>query len=99
MRYNNMGMALYDQGRFNEAVESYQNAVKLEPDFADAHYNLGNALKQVGNLKQAIESYKASLAINPNDTEVMDVNCGNALREVMVILTEAIEIYALGPED
>ena len=64
-------MALYDQGRFGEAVESYQKAVKLEPSFADAHYNLGNALKQTGDLKKAIESYRAPIAINPNDAEVL----------------------------
>ena len=74
-----MCMALYDQGRFTEAVDSYKNAVKLEPNFADAHYNLGNALKQTGELKQVIQSYRASLAINPNDAEVF-LNYGAALK-------------------
>ncbi|MDC0431557.1 tetratricopeptide repeat protein, partial [Paracoccaceae bacterium] len=90
--YNNMGMALYDQGRFDEAVESYQKAVKLEPDFADAHYNLGNALKQTGDLKQAIESYKTSLTINPSDAEVL-FNYGNALKNYGEF-DQAIEVYA-----
>ena len=89
--YNNMGMALYDQGRFDEAVEVYQKAVKLEPEYADAHYNLGNALKQTGDLKQAIESYKASLAINPNDVELL-FNYGNALKSYGDF-DQAIEAY------
>ena len=90
--YNNMGMALYDQGRFGEAGESYQKAIKLEPNFADAHYNLGNALKQTGDLKQAIASYKACLAINPNDAEVL-LNYGNSLKNYGDF-DQAIEAYA-----
>ena len=90
--YNNMGMALYDQGRFDEAVESYQKAVEIEPNFADAYYNLGNALKQIGDLKKAIESYRASLAINSEDAEVLS-NCGNALKDYGEP-DQAIECYA-----
>jgi tetratricopeptide (TPR) repeat protein len=73
-------MALYDQGRFDEAVESYQKAVKLEPDYADAHYNLANALKHKGDLRKAIDSYRASLAINPSDAEVL-LTYRNALKQ------------------
>jgi Tfp pilus assembly protein PilF len=75
-----MGIALYDQGKFDDAVESYQKAATLEPDFADAHYNLGNAFKQTGELKKAVESYKTSLAINPIDAEVL-YNYGKALKD------------------
>jgi protein O-GlcNAc transferase len=77
---NNMGMALYDQGRFNEAIASLNSAVKIEPDFADAHYNLGNALAQVGELEKAAESYRNCLAISPADAQVLS-NYGNVLKD------------------
>ena len=89
--YNNMGMALYNQGKFAEAVKNYQQAIRLEPDFADAHYNLGNALKQNGEVKKAIESYKTSLAINPNDADVL-LNYGNALK-AYGNFDQAIEVF------
>jgi predicted O-linked N-acetylglucosamine transferase (SPINDLY family) len=75
-----MGMALYDQGRFDEAIASLESAVKIEPDFADAHYNLGNALAQVGELGKAAESYKNCLTISPEDAQVLS-NYGNVLKD------------------
>lgn len=89
--YINMGMTLYDQGRFDEAVECYKKAVKLEPSYADSHYNLGNALTQKGELKQAIESYKTSLALKPNDAEALK-NYGYALKAHGEI-NQAIKCY------
>ena len=90
--YNNMGMALYHQGRFDEAAVSYQKALEIEPDSADGHYNLGNALKQMGDLQQAIESYKASIVSNPRDAEVL-FNYGNTLK-AYGDFDQAIEVYA-----
>ena len=39
--YNNLGMAFQEQQRLNEAVASYQQAIQLKPDYADAYNNLG----------------------------------------------------------
>ncbi len=89
--YNNIGLALYNQGKLNEAAKSYQKAISIEPDFADAHYNLGNALLQAGELKKSIESYQASLAISPDDAEV-SLYCGNALKSYGDF-DKAIDLY------
>ncbi len=62
-------MALYDQGRFNEAVESYQKAVTIKPDIADAYYNLGNALRNEGGLDAPIDSYQQTIKIKPDLAE------------------------------
>ncbi|MFQ5662741.1 MAG: tetratricopeptide repeat protein [Terriglobia bacterium] len=35
---------LYDQGNFDGAIAAYKKAIKLKPDFPEAHNNLGNAL-------------------------------------------------------
>ena len=42
---------------WKEAIESYIQAIKINPDFADAHYNLGIAYVNSGMDKEAIESY------------------------------------------
>ena len=78
--YNNMGMILHDQGKFDDAVKNYRKVVEIEPEFADGHFNLGNSLREKGVLKEAIESYRVSLKINPNDAEVAS-SCGDALYE------------------
>ena len=38
------GNSLLDQGRNAAAAEAYRTAIKLRPDYAEAHYNLGLAL-------------------------------------------------------
>jgi len=41
-------------------------AIKLQPDFAEAHNNIGTALKEQGEFDAAIESYKRALALKPD---------------------------------
>jgi protein O-mannosyl-transferase len=41
--HNNLGNALADQGRLEEAIDQFQKALQLNPNDADAAYNLGNA--------------------------------------------------------
>ena len=36
----NLGTALQDLQRAEEAIDAYEQAVAADPDFADAHYNL-----------------------------------------------------------
>ena len=79
--FNNIGMMLFNQGKFDEAIDSYKNAIKFEPKFADAHYNIGNTFKKMGNLKKAVESYKRAISIEPDDAEFL-LNYGNALKDL-----------------
>ena len=43
---------------YKEAIEAYKQAIRINPDDADAHYNLGNAYGSSGMNKEAIEAYK-----------------------------------------
>ena len=38
--HNNLGIALYQQGRAAEAIREFQEALRLKPDYADARRNL-----------------------------------------------------------
>jgi tetratricopeptide (TPR) repeat protein len=49
-----------------EAIDHLEQAVRITPDFAEAHYNLGNALAQVGRVPEALEHYEQALRINPD---------------------------------
>ena len=40
---NNLGTAFLQQGRTNEAIKQYQEALRLKPDFAQARDNLARA--------------------------------------------------------
>ncbi len=63
--YNNLGIVYNDKGMFKEAIAEYQEAIKLDPNYALAYYNLGIAYKNVGNHREAITSYKKALEIFP----------------------------------
>jgi len=60
---------LFAAGRIREAIEHYERAVQLKPDFAEAHCNLGGALWQAGKVNDAIGHYEQALRIKPDLTE------------------------------
>jgi len=62
---NNLGNALVLTGRTSEAIDQYKQALRINPNYADAHGNLGAALGQMGRISEAIEQVKAALRINP----------------------------------
>jgi len=47
------------------AIASYDRAVELRPDYADAHYNRGNALLELQRYEEAVASYDKSIALSP----------------------------------
>ena len=78
LAHNNLGIALLDAGRIQEAIGCFEHAARIKPHYAQAHYNLGNALSRAGNPEQAIEQYEHALRIDPNLAEAHD-NWGLAL--------------------
>jgi tetratricopeptide (TPR) repeat protein len=62
----NLGLALHDKGKFDEAIIEYRKAIELKPDFVDALTNLGNVLVDKGRLDESITEYRKALKLNPN---------------------------------
>ena len=59
-------------GLYPQAAQLFQQAVKLDPHFADAHFALGHAYYDMGRWKQAVESFKRAVDLNPQDLEAQD---------------------------
>lgn len=53
----------------NGAIESYRQAVKLEPKNVEYHLSLGRLWEQTGNLARARSEYRATLQIFPHHDE------------------------------
>jgi len=76
--FNNLGVALAEQGFYNKANAQYHKALKLNPNYADAHANMGHDLARLGNMQEAIHHLKTALKINPKYYEAHS-NLGIAL--------------------
>jgi tetratricopeptide (TPR) repeat protein len=59
----NLGAAYEKQERFEEGVEACLQAIKLKPDWAEAHYNLGVALSKLNRWAEAVEAFKQAVKI------------------------------------
>ena len=59
MVWFNRGIALEDQQRPADAVASYERALAIDADFADAHFNLGRLLELEGQVQAALRHFSA----------------------------------------
>ena len=71
----------YKLGRLDEAIASYQTALSLKPDYAEAYFNLGIALQQQGRLGDAGSSYQQAIHLKP-DLLPAYLNMGTLLVEL-----------------
>jgi tetratricopeptide (TPR) repeat protein/SAM-dependent methyltransferase len=86
-----LGAVLKETGRISESLASFQKAVQLAPQDAEAHSNLGNTLKELGRLDEALASYKQAIALKPDYAEA-HYNLGIMLQELRR-LDEALASY------
>ena len=60
-----IGMMNLHLMRVDASRKDFERAVKMDPNFADAHNNLGTVYYQNNQMKQAIKEYQKAIAINP----------------------------------
>ncbi len=67
--HNNLGNALANRGKIDEAMAHYRKAMEICPDFADSHNNLGFALAGRGQIDEAMAHYRTALELRPDYAE------------------------------
>ena len=65
--YYNLARALYERDLIDEATDAMQNAIRLAPNFPDAHNNFGNLLRQSGKVEEAIGQFDRAIEIDPKN--------------------------------
>jgi len=70
MLWNNKGLVFLKLSKYENAIESFDNAIKLLPNSTTALYNKGIALAFLAKFQEAIYCYDKALEINPDASEV-----------------------------
>ena len=96
--YLDQGKELYRTDQDEKAAEAFQQAIKLDPDLAEAHFRLGLAYDALGKeneaeeaYKKAIDKYKKYLEANNKDAEA-HYNVGQAYAGLH-LYSEAVREY------
>ena len=87
----NLGKLLFEMGRFDEALASFQAAASLAPGDADAWSSCAGALRELGRLEDSLEAAECALALRPDFAEAA-INLGNAFLKLDRI-EEALAAY------
>ena len=70
--HHEQGRKLYFRGRYDEAIEEYTEAIRLNPEYASAYMNRGLSYKQIGKKDEALADFEKviTLADNPQWIEM-----------------------------
>lgn len=61
------GEELVNNGKFQEAMELFLKAIKLEPNFAEGYNNIGVLLSESGNHSEALSFFKRAMELAPDN--------------------------------
>lgn len=89
--FNNLGRACILQKRFSRAREHFEQAIRLDPDLAEAWFNLAEVNAAENRPLEAVELYRSAIEKQP-DMYAAHNNMGNVLR-VLKRYPEAIEAF------
>jgi Tetratricopeptide repeat len=72
---------LKDVERFDDALASFDHAIRLKPDFARAFYNRGTTLSDLKRFEEAYADLSKGIKLDPTHAETI-YNRGTALKEL-----------------
>ncbi|HEY8690915.1 MAG TPA: tetratricopeptide repeat protein [Chitinophagaceae bacterium] len=70
--YREKAIALYDEGKYEDAVAVLTKAVTVQNNFDEGYYWLGNCYKKLNKKEEAIQSYHTALMYDKDFIEARD---------------------------
>src|SRR5207248_5466680 len=61
--YRNKGHALSKLGRFDEALEAFEEAIRRKPDYPNAHQGKGGVLRHQGKYQEALQEIEEAIRL------------------------------------
>lgn len=62
---------LFEEKRYDEAIEAYESILSTGVESTALYYNLGNAYFRMNDIPRAILNYERSLLLNPNNEDAV----------------------------
>jgi tetratricopeptide (TPR) repeat protein len=63
--HNNIGLALFEEGKTEEAIDHYNKAIRIKPDVL-VYFNRGNAFSKLGQYQRAVEDLSRVIHWKPD---------------------------------
>ncbi|MCJ7496854.1 MAG: tetratricopeptide repeat protein [candidate division Zixibacteria bacterium] len=76
--YLSLGNVEFSKATYSKALELYEKAIELKPDFAEAWSNKGAALIKLNRHAEALQAFEKAIELKPDDAEAWS-NKGVAL--------------------
>jgi len=67
--HNYLGNALIYQGYYTQAINQFQSALKLNPNYSPAYQNMGIAYFYMNKLSDTITAEQKAISLNPNSPD------------------------------
>lgn len=64
------GNALYEKGKYEQAIAAYESVLKSDKHSAELYFNLGNSYYKLNKVAPSIYNYEKALVLSPNDSEI-----------------------------
>ena len=100
-RYLESGKRYADQGKYKEATLQFTNALKVDRNFAEAHYQLSKVLFKQGSIMPAYGELRRTVDLQPNNIPAR-IDLGNLLvagKQADRAAEQANAILALDPNN
>lgn len=77
--HNHAGVKHFQEGRIQEAIQSYSRAILADPEYAAAYYNRGQAYFAHGRPRLAVKDHTRAIELSPNHPQLPVAYAGRAM--------------------
>ena len=82
--HNRAGIENFEESRLQEALNEYNEAILLDPEFAAAYYHRGQTYFTLGQAQRALSDDDKAISLRPDHPQVSVAHAGRALAFTML---------------